>query len=356
MKSHFEEMGDSASIVTPGRFCKHLGELGLESQRDYVAATQLVETAELFKDKTCQAVLHHSAASMAEFDRFFSPLFEALGQVPTISLYADGYTNRYLDREQVDTHLKNNRHVLLAGMVFFDVRGDADERFAGRGVASIRIPSRHVAAYAETPLARAVAAAEFEHMRKTASNRDILLLLLRPIGSKTFHRGAFSLEDGVAQAVELYDVLLREVASAVGRPLSVFVRPDDRDPDFSHSLIEAIRDRVTGMTVEPCGSHWPDWMTYEPVLFLAQRELAPARVHLAAVDSTAPFPLMQTRTIDSHFLGLPLDDTPTGLVGQPGLEFFYRKVRFMRGQVDQLDLLDMNISEIRAGLYRVFNA
>ena len=65
---------------------------------------------------------------------------------------------------------------------------------------------------------------------------------------------------------------------------------------------------------------------------------------------------MQTRTIDSHFLGLPLDDTPTGLVGQPGLEFFYRKVRFMRGQVDQLDLLDMNISEIRAGLYRVFNA
>lgn len=355
VKGYLEDKGSRVIIVTPGRFIYILRQLGLKDGYDFIAATELEEKIDQFENTECHVILHHSNIGVEAYRRFFDPFFRTIGQSPRVCFYTDGYTNRYLDSTKVDKFLKDTPSIQLESVFYFDIDGSPEERWPKRKVNAYRVPSRYLAAYAESPIAREVAGQEFERLRKRTKTQDILLVLLRPLGSQTFHRGAFALDEGANQAVDLYKSFISAAVEGIGREVTVFVRPDNRDAEYSSLLISAIRKRVKDTPVEVSGIDWPDWMTFEPILFFAQRELAPCRVHVAAVDSTASLPFLQMRLIDSIFVGLPIDEATSTLLDQPGMDFFMRKIRFLRGQIEKLDLLDINVEEISKNLFWVCN-
>jgi hypothetical protein len=355
VKSHLEEQGSRAVIVIPGRFTGILRQLGLKDDEDFVAATELENKTQLFKDLDCRVILHHSGSGVEEYTRFFEAFFREINQKPRLCFYVDGYTNRYLDSKKIDDFLSGLPDQTLESVYYFDMDGRTETRWPEKHVTACRVQSRHLAAYAEAPIAKEVAAREFSKLRRATRTQDILLLILRPIGSQTFHRGAFAFDEGAVQAVDLYESLISKAAEKVGRKLTVFVRPDNRDAEYCEFLIDRIKKRVKDMPVESCGADWPDWMTFEPLLFAAQRELAPCRVHVATVDSTASLPFLQMRLTDSNFVGLPLDEAGNTPLGQEGLDFFRKKMRFLLGRVKHLGLLDIEIEEVSHNLYWIHN-
>ncbi len=315
IRAHHHAMGAPALLLCAPSLRPILEEIGLRPGADFLTMEGFATEMQAAPPTSLRLTLHHHKASLEDWARL-APLLPA-GLAPTLSFFVDGYSNLTMHHREISAFLGENPTLRRGAMLYFDVI-PPDSAWFGAGFELLKIASVHLRAMAELPYFLAASEAATARCLADAKGRPILLVMLRPWGSASFHGGQLKLEAPVEPLVQLVLGLHQAVAAHLREDPHLVIRPDGRDPALMAAFSERFARTATPAT--DMTGLWPAHLSMDPFLTNFPAMAGGAKLLVAALDSTASLPFLRLGLGQRHYFGAPLAltealfrDTPTAM-------------------------------------------
>lgn len=303
------------------------------------------------------ASTHHSIevyvqASRHALEKELIPFFqEHLGKKGvefTLSLYPDGYTNKAYAGAGFSNFVTRNG--MVHGSVYsFDVeaeRGNEFSNFSKKVISSKRIRSFTNSETSRKECAKEYASLDIPH------SSNVILIMLRPWGSKTFLNGRFEIPDAIEVMSNLIIGLISQVQSDVSNRSVVLIRPDHRDVDLSEVIVNKLLACHDHKDIKVAGESWPKWMTFDPFIDQFSENIPGGQLHTITLDSTAALPFLALGVGHAHYIGFPFGRLSDNLKSSNAFQSVKLKVRDMEKFIRSLPQDHLLVSEIDSGFIK----
>ena len=315
IRAHHHALGAPALLLCAPPMARTLEQIGLRPGSDFLTLAGFATEMRAAPPASLRLTLHHHKASLEDWAQI-APLLPA-GAGLTLSLFVDGYSNLTMHHREISAFLAENPAIQRGGMLYFDLIPADSARF-GAGFELVKIASAHLRTMAELPFFLAASEAATQRCLGDAQGRPILLMMLRPWGSASFHGGQLKLDAPAERLLELVLGLRQAIAEHLGEEPHLAIRPDGRDAALMAEF--SARFDATGLPATDMTGLWPAHLSMDPFLtnFPAMSDGAPLLV--AALDSTASLPFLRLGLGRQHYFGAPLAltealfrETPTAM-------------------------------------------
>lgn len=312
IRAHHHAMGAPALLLCAPPLARTLEQIGLRPGADFLTLEGFETEMRVAPPPSLRLTLHHHKASLEDWARL-APLLPS-GAGLTLSFFVDGYSNLTMHHREISAFLAENAAIQRGAMLYFDLIPQ-DSAWYGAGFQLVKIASANIRAMAELPYFLAASEAAAARCLADAQGRPVLLMMLRPWGSASFHGGQLKLEEPAERLVELVLALHQAVAADLGEAPHLVLRPDGRDAALMAAFSERFAAPATDMT-----GLWPAQLSMDPFLYNLPAMSGGAPLLVAALDSTASLPFLRLGLGQRHYFGAPLAltealfrDTPTAM-------------------------------------------
>lgn len=312
IRAHHHALGAPAMLLCAPPMARTLEQIGLRPGADFLTLEGFATEMRAAPPAALRLTLHHHKASLEDWARL-APLLPA-GAGITLSFFVDGYSNLTMHHREVSAFLAENPGIARGVMLYFDLIPQ-DSAWYGVGFQLVKIASANIRAMAELPYFLAASEAATARCLADAQGRPILLVMLRPWGSASFHGGQLRLEEPAERLVELVLALSEAIAVDLGEEPHLVLRPDGRDAALMAAFTERFPTPATDMT-----GLWPAQLSMDPFLYNFPAMSGGAALLVAALDSTASLPFLRLGLGQRHYFGAPLgltealfSETPTAM-------------------------------------------
>lgn len=298
LREHLCRNGEKVVFVCPNRVFKYLEPLGFIAGKDFCSVAQFVEHA---READCEFnfLTHHNdyaAKTMLDLYRSAPDVFKGA----SISFYADGYTNKFLQGGVISSILSEMLDVRPGRAYTFDNSYPLDKAhlaaFDFQVVSSMLMENFMRIDF----FARKCERIARKYIQPLVNQR-VALLIMRPWGSEKFQRGFFATDSGA------FDALIVEFLRRIyGKTLPpILIRPDSRDPEYMGCVVESVVKRLSQpQQINVIGDDWPAWVNMDVFIYhLTQQQ--DIKLDLFVFDSSAASPFFALGRYDRIFVGFP---------------------------------------------------
>lgn len=220
----------------------------------------------------------------------------------SISYYADGYVNTFIDHESLIKKDPILSHVKNRYAYSFDATNPYYEKSMTE-VSHIQISS----SYFDNFLGRMGITQELSEVyQKLPKNKcSFVLLALRPWGSSSFHGGNYQLKNGALDFLTILNGLISAIKKHINEKTFFIIKGDDRDQEINRQIISLLEDNNEfENNYIIMDDFYPRSLTLDPFIFFF-KEIMNAHFYTATLDSTTALPFIYRKFSDGHFIGAP---------------------------------------------------